>query len=70
MGNYWIWSIYEPRYQPLLFEPNNWCKENIYKLGLAHLLSYYAYMALLFVLTITLTIITQIPCLIMKFQDS
>jgi hypothetical protein len=68
-GNYWILSIYEPVYEQKLREPNNWCNKNLYDFALIHLLVYYALLLLTFVFFIILTIFTQIPYLIMKFQE-
>lgn len=30
IGNYWIYSIWMPRFEPLLHEPNDWCSKTVY----------------------------------------
>ncbi|XP_076332772.1 transmembrane protein 272-like [Tachypleus tridentatus] len=50
MGNYWILSIYKPRYEPLLHDPNNWCAKSVYLFSVIHLYVSYGAVALLITL--------------------
>jgi hypothetical protein len=68
-GNYWIFGIYEPRYEPIMSEPSNWCDKNVYIFALIHLFIYYIFMVFTLICILLLTIFTQTPYLIMKFQD-
>ncbi|CAF0851632.1 unnamed protein product [Brachionus calyciflorus] len=70
IGNYWIWSIYQPNYEMELLEPNNWCSKKLYIFSIVHLYTYYSICGFIVLLVILLTIFTQIPCLILRFQDS
>lgn len=68
-GNYWIFSIYMPNYEPMLYEPNNFCAKKLYIFSLVQLFVYYSIIAFLILLTCVLTCFTQIPFLITKFQE-
>jgi hypothetical protein len=55
---------------PTIPKPNDFCYEKIYRYSLIHLIVYYSYFAFIFVLVVLLTLFTQIPYLIIKFQDA
>lgn len=69
LGNYWVLSIYVPNFKPLMYEPNNFCQQNVYFFALMQLGIYYAIFGLSLFLIVLLTIFTQIPYLINKFQE-
>lgn len=69
LGNYWIFSIYKPKFKPFIYEPNNFCDRNLYFFSLLQLGVYYSLIILVSLLVFLLTIFTQIPYLITKFQE-
>lgn len=37
LGNYWTFHIYIPKWEPELFEPDQWCSKALYVFSLVHL---------------------------------
>lgn len=69
LGNYWVFSIYLPKFKPLMYEPNNFCEHKVYFFALFQIGLYYSLFVLAVFLAVLLTIFTQIPFLITKFQE-
>lgn len=69
-GNIWILSVYKPRYEQYLYEPSKFCYKSVYIVSLSNLCLYYFIFAFFTLFYLFITFLTQIPSLIIKFQES
>jgi hypothetical protein len=68
-GNIWILSVYKPRYEQYLYEPSKFCYKSVYVISLSNLFVYYFIFIFLTLFFLFITLLTQLPCLIIKFQE-
>ncbi|XP_075227819.1 uncharacterized protein LOC142328161 [Lycorma delicatula] len=54
LGNYWIWGIGWPDFQPTLYEPNKWCHKTLFIFSLVHLIIIYSVIGIIAIITIIL----------------
>ncbi|XP_067661511.1 transmembrane protein 272-like isoform X1 [Haliotis asinina] len=45
-GTYWVFTIYEPNYKPLLHEPSNWCEKTVFMIAFIQILGCYGLLCL------------------------
>lgn len=57
IGNYWILRIYQPDFEPTLFQPNDWCHKTLYVFSLVHLVIIYSLVLVVILVTIVMAAI-------------
>lgn len=45
-GTYWVFEVWEPNYEQLLHEPNNWCDKTVYLFAVCQIIGCYALVCL------------------------
>lgn len=56
LGNYWVFSIWQPNYQQPLYNPNNWCDRFVYLFTFYKILTLHGVVALILIVTICLMV--------------
>jgi hypothetical protein len=45
-GSYWLFTIWMPRFSPLLHDPSRWCERSVYLFSVAHNIGLYCLVCL------------------------
>ena len=60
-GSYWLFSIWKPRYSPLLHDPSRWCERSLYLFAVGHNLALYCLTCLYLAVLCCLALIYRPP---------
>ena len=55
-GNYWVFRVYPPHFEQLLYEPDNWCDKTVYMFSFGQIMGTYILAASITVISILLAI--------------
>lgn len=56
-GNYWILHIYKPDYEETLYQPHQWCNEDLYVFSVVHLIIIYSAIGVVIIVTIVMALV-------------